>query len=165
MPPTAPVAEGRAGRAGGAGGDPGELCVVSELGTSCLGSLESPAAAEEAAARRERAWHGPIARRLAGPDLDLASGPGPDPNRGQVGRQAGPGRAEAAAVHADARPKLAIAAEGPGLLILSATEARDALARAAPASTSWSARLPTPAPDAHLDELALAVLYIFLVCI
>ena len=159
MPPTAPVAEGRAGRAGGAGGDPGELCVVSELGTSCLGSLESPAAAEEAAARRERAWHGPIARRLAGPDLDSASGPGPDPNRGQAGRQAG--RAE----HADARPKLAIAAEGPELLILSATEARDALARAAPASTSWSARLPTPAPDAHLDELALAVLYIFLVCI
>ena len=52
-------------------------------------------------------------------------------------------------MHADARPKLAIAAEGPGLLILSATEARDALARAAPASTSWSARLPTPAPDAR----------------
>ena len=59
------------------------------------------------------------------------------------------------------------AAEGAGLLILSASEAReqirDALARAAPAASS--VRLPNPAPDAHLDELALAVLYIFLVCI
>jgi hypothetical protein len=66
------------------------------------------------------------------------------------------------------RPKLAIAAEGAGLLVLSAAEAReevrDALAaRDAPAASS--VRLPSPAPDAHLDELALAVLYIFLVCI
>ena len=65
------------------------------------------------------------------------------------------------------RPKLAIAAEGAGLLILSAAEAReeirDALQRAA-APAPASVRLPSPAPDAHLDELALAVLYIFLVC-
>ena len=65
------------------------------------------------------------------------------------------------------RPKLAIAAEGAGLLILSAAEAReeirDALRRAAAPAPS-SVRLPNPAPDAHLNELALAVLYIFLVC-
>ena len=65
------------------------------------------------------------------------------------------------------RPKLAIAAEGAGLLVLSAAEAReeirDALSRA-PAPVPSPVRLPDPAPDAHLDELALAVLYIFLVC-
>jgi len=76
----------------------------------------------------------------------------------------------AGAARAHGRPKLAIAAEGAGLLVLSAAEAReeirDALARApAPAPAPSSVRLPNPAADAHLDELALAVLYIFLVCI
>jgi len=73
----------------------------------------------------------------------------------------------AGAARAHGRPKLAIAAEGAGLLVLSAAEAReeirDALERA-PAPAPSSVRLPNPAADAHLDELALAVLYIFLVC-
>ncbi len=116
--------------ADGRGGE-GELCVVSALGASCLDGLESAADAESAAAARERARHGPVARRLAAPS---------------------------------APPKLAIVADGPGLLVLSAAEAHAALERAAPAGS----RLPEPAdsptaPGAHLVELALAVLYIFFV--
>jgi len=121
---------GARSRGGEEGGGEGELCVVSELGASCLDSLESAGGAEEAAARREPAWQGPVVRRLAVPPT----------------------------------PKLAIAAEGPGLLILSAAEAHAALRE----SAAPSSRLPAPAdppsaPGAHEVELALAVLYIFFI--
>lgn len=116
-----------------------ELCIITALGTSCVGGGSGQGGSSPRPGAIEAGGLGSVARRIATPD----SGP-------------------------DCAARLVISADGTGsgwdgIRILSASQAREAVGSAAPA-----AKLPDPlAPSSriapHLIELALAVLYIFLV--
>ena len=174
LAPSQPVSSSSGSGSGSSGAEapPEELCIVTDVGTSCLGgdAGDSPAArlaAEQEAARIAAEEEASAAEPAASaPRAAAASSPPPDPIARRLAGAA-EGDDDAAAPPESTLAITGAATGADGLLILSTEQMRAALARAAPATplpeSPEDLSQPHATAGAGAVDLALAVLYIFLV--
>ena len=173
LAPSQPASSGSgSGGSSAAEAPPEELCIVTDVGTSCLGGVagDSPAArlaAEQEAARIAAEEEASAAEPAASaPRAAAASSPPPDPIARRLAGAA-EGDDDAAAPPESTLAITGAATGADGLLILSTEQMRAALARAAPATplpeSPEDLSQPHATAGAGAVDLALAVLYIFLV--